>query len=274
MQRGSALSLSLLAGLIILGGIFYFHKTILPQDQISPKSENNPTTYTNQQLGFEFKHPSELSVKEDSEEEFNKRGNGDFRKNFKGYVQYEPGKLLGAVVVLDKDGNFDTNPFTVWVFDNSDDLSIDEWYKSYWYYPFVWGDFTYIGKTVLAPKDEATVSGKVGKSGIIDYSAGKPKFVYLSLDKKMYLFRIIGNSGEQILASLKLLSVNEDRVDKNNCKVTGCSGQVCSDKDVMTTCEYLAEYGCYRNAKCERQTDGKCGWTETEELTKCLDEKR
>lgn len=205
MQRGSALILSLLAGLIILGGFFYFHKTTLQQNQVSPKSENNPTTYANQQLGFEFKHPSELSVKEDSEEEFNKRGNGDFRKNFKGYVQYEPGKFVGAVIVLDKNLNYDTNPFTVWVFDNPSDLSIDKWYGNFWYYPFVWGDFTYTGKTVLAPKDEATVSGQLGKSGIIDYQPGKPKFVYLSLDKKMYLFRIIGNTGDQTLSAFKLL---------------------------------------------------------------------
>lgn len=273
MQRGSALILSLLAGLIILGGIFYFSRTTLQQDQVSPKSGNNPTAYTNQQLGFEFKHPSELSVKEDSEEEFNKRGNGNFRKNFKGYVTYEPGKFIGAVVVLDKDLNYDTNPFTVWVFDNPNDLSIDEWYKNYWYYPFVWGDFTYNGKTTLAPKNEATISGKVGKSGIIDYQPGKPKFIYLSKDQKMYLFRIIGEIGEQILANFNFLSNQTTEVDKA-CKITGCSGQVCSDKEIMTTCEYKAEYGCYHNAKCERQTDGKCGWTQTEQLTKCLEEER
>ncbi|HEU4434925.1 MAG TPA: DUF6748 domain-containing protein [Pyrinomonadaceae bacterium] len=54
------------------------------------------------------------------------------------------------------------------------------------------------------------------------------------------------------------------------CFKTGCSGQVCADEEVMTTCEYRAEYACYKTAKCERQANGKCGFTETPELRRCL----
>lgn len=56
------------------------------------------------------------------------------------------------------------------------------------------------------------------------------------------------------------------------CVKGGCSGTVCTEPDnqVMTTCEYRAEYACYENATCERQPDGKCGWTQTSELTACL----
>lgn len=57
------------------------------------------------------------------------------------------------------------------------------------------------------------------------------------------------------------------------CKPTGCSFQVCSDEDVTTTCEFRPEYECYRSAVCERQADGQCGWTKTEELKECLEEK-
>lgn len=56
------------------------------------------------------------------------------------------------------------------------------------------------------------------------------------------------------------------------CKPTGCSGQICSDLDVVTTCEFRAEYVCYKNALCQRQADGKCGWTRDEELVRCLQE--
>ncbi|KYF88003.1 hypothetical protein BE20_00240 [Sorangium cellulosum] len=28
------------------------------------------------------------------------------------------------------------------------------------------------------------------------------------------------------------------------CVVTGCSGQVCADQDVLTTCEWREEYAC------------------------------
>jgi Immunoglobulin-like domain of bacterial spore germination len=58
------------------------------------------------------------------------------------------------------------------------------------------------------------------------------------------------------------------------CHSTGCSGQICSDSDMITTCIYLPEYACYKKAKCERQSDGKCGWTDTPELTSCLDKSR
>ena len=32
------------------------------------------------------------------------------------------------------------------------------------------------------------------------------------------------------------------------CVKTGCSGQVCADRDMMTTCEYRPEYACYKSA--------------------------
>ena len=42
------------------------------------------------------------------------------------------------------------------------------------------------------------------------------------------------------------------------CRKTGCSKQICSDQDVMSTCEWREEYA-YQKATCERQRDGKCG---------------
>lgn len=55
------------------------------------------------------------------------------------------------------------------------------------------------------------------------------------------------------------------------CFVSGCSSQLCTDDpNIASTCEYREEYACYRTATCERQADGQCGWTETEELRMCL----
>lgn len=54
------------------------------------------------------------------------------------------------------------------------------------------------------------------------------------------------------------------------CIRTGCSAQVCSDEEVITTCEYRSEYDCYKQARCERQPNGECGFTQTPELTACL----
>ena len=57
------------------------------------------------------------------------------------------------------------------------------------------------------------------------------------------------------------------------CYVGGCSSQVCSDEEgVVSTCEWREEYACYQGAACERQADGECGWTQTDELRECLGE--
>jgi hypothetical protein len=57
----------------------------------------------------------------------------------------------------------------------------------------------------------------------------------------------------------------------NPCITTGCSGQICSDQDMMSTCEWKAEYACYKSlGTCELQASGKCGWTSTPELSACL----
>ena len=69
-----------------------------------------------------------------------------------------------------------------------------------------------------------------------------------------------------------LANWSNEPVVSRKCLVTGCSGQICSDEDVITTCEYKAEYACYKTAKCEWQENGQCGWTPTEDLVTCLGE--
>lgn len=79
---------------------------------------------------------------------------------------------------------------------------------------------------------------------------------------------------EIILQSFKFLPTDQTN---GECVRGGCSGQLCLEGkesgQIASTCEYKEEYGCYKNAKCEKQSDGKCSWTKTEELTKCLKEK-
>ena len=59
----------------------------------------------------------------------------------------------------------------------------------------------------------------------------------------------------------------------DGCRRTGCSGQLCADEEMVSTCEYREEYACYKDAKCERQADGACGWTMDAALTACLQSK-
>ncbi len=60
-------------------------------------------------------------------------------------------------------------------------------------------------------------------------------------------------------------------VASGGCYVGGCSSQICSDDPgAISTCEFKEEYACYKTAKCERQSSGQCGWTDTPELQMCL----
>ena len=77
-------------------------------------------------------------------------------------------------------------------------------------------------------------------------------------------------TADTLIASQFYLRATADTSSSKPCMITGCSSQVCSDQDVVTTCEYRNEYACYRKAKCERQSNGECGWTRTKELTSCV----
>lgn len=219
MQRGSAqlfLIIALVLILVVGGGYFYLNskgKTPSPILKIIPKEITQSENFTNQTLGFGFTYPKDLTIKVDSEEEFNKRGNGNFRKNFTGYVGYEPPPFIGAAVVLDETSSYDNNPFTVWVFDNNNNLTIEQWFDDYWYYPFIWGVFDYTSKGHIAPEKEASISGGIAKSKIVSYQPGQPKYIYLAKDNKMYLFRVVddaNNIGGQILSSFKFISAEEN----------------------------------------------------------------
>lgn len=80
----------------------------------------------------------------------------------------------------------------------------------------------------------------------------------------MYFF-VLQNATE----NTAVITVSKDAVGQ--CIITGCSGQLCSDREVTTTCEYKPEYACYKSAKCERQSNGQCGWTLSADAVVCLE---
>jgi eight-cysteine-cluster-containing protein len=60
-------------------------------------------------------------------------------------------------------------------------------------------------------------------------------------------------------------------ISRAECKRVGCSRHICSDRDdIITTCEYRDEYACLKLSRCERQSDGQCGWTQTKEYQQCI----
>ncbi|MDP3900166.1 MAG: PQQ-dependent sugar dehydrogenase [bacterium] len=73
----------------------------------------------------------------------------------------------------------------------------------------------------------------------------------------------------QIEIPVNFSAVNLGEAKK--CVISGCSSQICASEEIATTCEYREEFACYKNAACETQATGLCGWTQTAELTACLE---
>jgi hypothetical protein len=57
----------------------------------------------------------------------------------------------------------------------------------------------------------------------------------------------------------------------DECRPTGCNGEICANQDVASPCVALPELACYQELGiCEIQPWGQCGWTDTPELDECL----
>ena len=102
---------------------------------------------------------------------------------------------------------------------------------------------------ILVSGDHSPVTGPAGRSQL--------------LKATQFYLRVAGSAGS-----------TGGPLGKKPCMKTGCSGQVCSDKEVITTCIYRTEYECYKKAACERQANGDCGFTQTPELVACLKRSR
>ncbi len=69
---------------------------------------------------------------------------------------------------------------------------------------------------------------------------------------------------------------HSDALAQDGCKIAGCNAELCLNpgEEVLTTCEWREEYACYQVATCARQSDGQCNWTETPQLTSCIQKLR
>ena len=68
---------------------------------------------------------------------------------------------------------------------------------------------------------------------------------------------------------------DECKVD-SDCMTGGCSGTICQSKNsepIITTCEYLPEYACYKGINCGC-VKGRCEWDKTAAFDRCVEEAR
>lgn len=86
------------------------------------------------------------------------------------------------------------------------------------------------------------------------------------------LFMVVGMVG---MLAIQGCSRQEDDMSDAACVPAGCNGELCVAADeasgITTSCAYKPEYVCYATqGKCEVQSSGKCGWTQTPSLLRCL----
>lgn len=199
MQRGAVLPLILVIILLVLlggAGVYYYQakpsnlSNDAPPGAVYQKPSPISEMVSIESLGLKFELPIGYKVVKETEEEYFKRANGQIRKNFNYYVLYSPAEFAEAFYVMpESEKNLDKAVLTVWVFQNPEDLDPEKFYEKYWYYPFVWGDFT-ARKNGIAPKDIELIGGKEGKFGVVDYRDEKPKFIYLPLRSKNLMMQI------------------------------------------------------------------------------------
>lgn len=165
--------------------------------------------YTNPQLGFSFKYPPNQSKMQlDNEIEYSKRTKSNIPTSFTSFMGYTPPKSIGAVRVIDivPSGVISANDlfFSVWVFDNSNNLTHEQWNQKYMYYPFTWGKMPPI-------KDQKTTVDKFPAYYSVQDNIGRMQFIYAFKDTKTFLFAVqdepkTNSLGNQILSTFQFAS--------------------------------------------------------------------
>ncbi len=72
---------------------------------------------------------------------------------------------------------------------------------------------------------------------------------------------------EQMVINTILSLKPESETDE--CVVSGCSGEICSKEEEVSTCEYLPGMDCISLAECG-EINGECGWILDEEAAECF----
>ncbi|CAN5734312.1 hypothetical protein BH11MYX2_BH11MYX2_37520 [soil metagenome] len=85
-----------------------------------------------------------------------------------------------------------------------------------------------------------------------------------------YTYTLQGRSAKGRTATNAYRNLANETPAAAACVVSGCSGELCGDEGMVSPCIFKPVFACYHEATCERQADGDCGWTQTEELQTCV----
>jgi glucose/arabinose dehydrogenase len=148
-------------------------------------------------------------------------------------------------------------------------LAIEGEARGYWFFEASFPIRMYDGKNNLLGTAVAQAQGEWMTEDFVPFKA-ELVFSRPETENGTLVLEKDNPSGLPEFAEEVRIPVVFGQSDAAGCSKTGCSGQICADDNVVTTCEFLPEYACYRDAVCERMAGGQCGFRQTRELSECL----
>jgi hypothetical protein len=100
-------------------------------------------TYTNQSPNFSFKYPPNYQIKAETDVDFESPNHPQSSKWFEQLQGYQPQLPIAVVTITtpknSADNETESDPITIYIFNNPETLDADQWFEKYNYYPFYFG---------------------------------------------------------------------------------------------------------------------------------------
>lgn len=174
--------------------------TVKPTGTVDETS--NWKTYKNDKYGFEFQYPEKnYTVEGYSLEQYDKASHvSSHRTNFEKMLGYPAPQDNFALSLVSKDNQ---ELIRIWVFNNIENLSIDDWYKKYMYFPESYGS----GSVDFYKDFWPNKAIKIGNlNGLYNMATTRgPYAAYVKVKGSMFLVEMFSDpsSFDQILSTFK-----------------------------------------------------------------------
>jgi len=232
---------------------------------IPPIATEGLQNYINSKFGFQIKIPLVFFYKEigDNSVNFieNQYKNKEYNYPFLGITVYETTK--SAVDFVNENGT-ETPP-----------IGVPQDTKEY-----IWRGITTTKTAEFNSLDVLQFTSETDTTGTDHTLFKKDAIIVDVFNRHMGVTNVSEEIYKQILSTFEFIDNDEDLgIPSNNsnakegCQISGCSNEICQNADsepAVSICLYSEKFVCYKDAVCEKQPDGNCDWTSTDELTFCL----
>ena len=172
--------------------------TVQPTPTLTPIATSDPTVdwsvYSGNRYSFKY-DKSKFVVESFGEAQLSSITKIKLPDSFTSFMGYKPPRVKDAIKIgvpfVDTSGHSlpvdGEGIMQIWIFDNSNQLNIDQWYDKYIYYPIQWGHSIETALENERPKEGFIVDSTNGKQNYLDLM-GTAKLSYLQKGDEMYLF--------------------------------------------------------------------------------------